>query len=261
MKRFLLVLLLLFTIQIHCEIFEIQHFQEIYSFLTPDTLIILDIDDTLLNTKQMLGSDEWFKLRICQHQKNGLTSHESFEKTISEWEAIRHLTQMELVEPGIDKIIQDLQNEGFLVMCLTTQGLALATCTWRQLLEAQIDLTHTPPCRDDCYFKVDGHGNLYRAGILFTSGCHKGHSLFGLLDIIGYTPQRILFVNDKKSHLIPVEEIARDRGIDFIGLRYGFSDARKAAFCEEIANYQFMYSTFSRLITDEEAKYQLMQIE
>jgi hypothetical protein len=96
-------------------------------------------------------------------------------------------------------------------------------------------------------------GVLFRTGILFTAGSHKGKTLFKLLDQLNTVPQKIVFVNDKKSHLRAIEETAEERGIPFIGLRYAYSDARKAAYQHEVADYQFRHSSFARLLSDEEA--------
>jgi len=81
--------------------------------------------------------------------------------------------------------------------------------------------------------------------------------LFSLFEKLEYTPKRILFINDKLSHLLSIEETAKERGIEFVGLRYAYSDVRKAAFDEKIAHYQFTYSTFVHLLSDDEARRQL----
>lgn len=94
---------------IGAKIIEIKHFSESIPYLTKDTIFILDIDDTLLVPKQMLGSDMWFEDRI--KQQKGLSSTEAFEKTLNEWEGIRHFTQMQIVEPGVQKIIEELQKK------------------------------------------------------------------------------------------------------------------------------------------------------
>lgn len=202
------------------EIFQTKHFNEIHSHLIPDTLVILDIDDTLLVPVQMLGCDEWFQSRLQHHKKLGATAIDSLEKSLAEWEAIRHLTQVEIVEPGTPEIIQKLQDQKIAVIGLTTQGLALATRTRLQLLDLNIDLSTSSPFYGDYYQLVDGHGILFRSGILFTSGTHKGKCLFGLLDKMHYHPKRIVFINDKESHLTSLEESAKQRGVEFIGLRY-----------------------------------------
>jgi hypothetical protein len=224
---------------------EFPSFKGLSEHLTSDTVLLLDIDDTLLITKQMLGCDEWFNIRV---KKQGL------EKALAEWEGIRHLTQMEIVEEGTEKLISALQKKGVRVMGLTTQGLALATRTVHQLQEQGIDLSLTAPSVEDIYLSNKGHGVIFRHGILFTSGTHKGEAFFQLCKQIGYTPKRVVFVNDKASHIAELESAAKSRGVEFLGLRYAYSDQRKAAFSPEIAEIQFTRSSPAYLLSDDEAR-------
>lgn len=238
-------------------ILELGSFKDLQTHLTPDTLVILDIDDTLLIPPQMLGCDEWFNSRLKDHRAEGHSASEALEKSLAEWEGVRHLTKMEVVEPGSEVIVKTLQNQGYKVMGLTTQGLALATRTSQQLMQNHFDLKLTSPSTQDAYFNVNQHGVLWRNGILFTSGTPKGKALFALCDKIDYVPKRIVFVNDKKSHLAEVESEAIKRKVEFIGLRYSYSDARKKAFSKEIADYEFEHSSFSRILSDDESRKRL----
>jgi hypothetical protein len=237
----------------YAQIVEAPHFADVVPYAAADTLVVLDIDDTLLVPAQMLGCDEWFCYRLEKHQKEGSSVEDALEKTLAAWEAVRHLTKMEIVEPQSDKIIHDLQQKGCSIIGLTTQGLALATRTSQQLAENDINLTLTAPYKDDQYFQLNNHGILYRNGILFTSGAPKGKALFILCDRIQFHPKRIVFVNDKAKHLVDVETTAQERGVEFIGLRYGYSDARKKVFSVEIAEYQFTHSSFHHILSNEEA--------
>ena len=248
------VLFFILFITLHAEILEIGRFDEAVPHIGKDTLVVLDIDDTLLIPRQMLGCDEWFIYRINKREKEGMAPRESLEKSLAEWEAVRHITEMEIVEPGTEAIVQALQKKGHAVMGLTTQGLALATRTSQQLKANRFDLTLTAPYKEDFYFSLNRHGILYRNGILFTSGMPKGEALFKLCDMAGCCPKQIVFINDKESHLADVEATAKKRGVPFIGLRYAYSDARKEAFSAEIAEYQFSHSSFAKLMTDQEAK-------
>ncbi len=236
------------------EIIETAHFCDLQKHITKDTLVILDIDDTLLITEQMLGCDEWFMTRLAHWQETGLSKQDSLERSLAEWEAVRHLTRMQIVENGTDSIVGAMQSDGYTVMGLSTQGLALATRTKQQLRDNNIDLSKTSPHKTDECVNVSGHTALYRSGILFTSGCPKGEALFLLLDKIGYTAKRIVFINDKATHLQDVEAVAQEKGVPFIGLRYSYSDAKKKAFDPKIANYQFSNSTFTHILSDQEAK-------
>ncbi len=103
---------------INAEIVEVANFQEITSHIQSDTLVLLDIDDTLLIPVQMLGCDEWFMSRLQFHQKSMENGSQALEKSLAEWEGIRHLTQMELVEPTTNALIQTLQTQGYCVMGL-----------------------------------------------------------------------------------------------------------------------------------------------
>ena len=240
--------------QLQGAIVEVEHFQEVPLHIKKETLVIFDIDDTLLIPVQMLGCDEWYMHRLKQSQQAGLTPTTAFEKALNEWEAVRFLTKMEIVEPKSEKIVRSLQDQNYTVMGLTTQGLALATRTVHQLNENQIDLSITCPSKEDHYFLIGGHGVLYRQGILFTSGTSKGESLFALLDKLGIKPERIVFLNDKATHLRDIEQVAQMRGVEFIGLRYAYSDARKKAFSPEIADFEWNHSPLCHLLSDEEAK-------
>lgn len=240
------------------EIIECQNFKEIYNHIDKETLIILDIDDTLLIPKQMVGCDEWFMHRLADYKKT-MSDEDALENALKEWEAVRHLTEMMIVEPQTEEIIADLQNQGHIVMGLTTQGLALATRTSLQLKEQKIFLNLTAPSKEDLYFTVGHHGVLFRNGILFTSGQSKAESLKQLCSSISFQPKKILFINDKASHLKDLERYALESDIPFVGLRYGYSDFRKKAFSSAIADYQFSHSSLNSLMSDIDAKDALSQ--
>lgn len=253
--------LLLYAAALSAHIVEAPHFRHVEHYLTPDCLLVLDIDDTLLIPAQMLGCDEWFSMRLKQRLERGVSFSKALEKSLAEWEAIRHLTKMEIVEPASDLLIRNLQERGVRIIGLTTQGLALATRTSLQLLENRIDLHATSPMKEDCYFQVGHHGVLFRNGILFTSGTNKGEALFRLLDLAGIHPLRIIFLNDKKSHLMEVEKEAGKRAVDFIGMRYSYSDARKAAFRPDVASFQYLHSNFCHILSDVEALRMMEEVQ
>jgi hypothetical protein len=255
-KQTLLISLVLlgFISSIQGKILETARFQEITHYITSGTLILMDIDDTILVPIQMVGCDDWFNLRWKKHEAGGLSQSLALEKALAEWEAIRHVTKMKTVEKETPILIQDLQKKGYKVMGLTSQGLALATRTAKQLQENQVDLSVTAPTAEDYYVNLSGHSILFRKGVLFTSGKHKGEAFFKFCDSLGLKPKRIVYIDDKVAHLAAVEAEAQKRDVKFIGLRYAYADIHKAAFRSEIADFQFLHSNFAKLLSDEEAK-------
>lgn len=255
MKEFsLLTCLTLITICfLRAEIIETPQFKEITHHIYPETLVILDIDDTLLIPVQTLGTDAWFLSRLEHHLQTKKDHSLALDRALAEWEAVRHITDVQIVEEGTDEIINDMQKANIMVMGLTTQGLALATRTVMQLKSLSIDLSKTAPSVQDSYFINGQHGVLYRQGILFTSGTCKGEALIKFLESIHCHPKNIVFINDKKTHLQDVEKSVELKNINFIGLRYSYSDQRVSNFSKEIAEIQWSHSTFDHLISDEEA--------
>jgi uncharacterized protein DUF2608 len=235
------------------ETIETYRFEDITKYQDSDTLLILDIDDTLLLPVQTLGNDAWFLYRVQQLNAVGLPPTQAKEKAISEWEAVRHLTKVKIVEEGTEEIIANMQKNKTTIIGLTTQGLALATRTVQQLNSLGIDLSLTAPISDDVFF-MNQRGVLFRKGIMFTSGTPKGEALLKLFDQINYYPKRIVFINDKATHLQDVEQSIISKGYDFIGLRYAIGDERVANFRSDITDIQWAYSTFAHILTDEEAE-------
>lgn len=253
-KRFTayLTLILVYCFSLSSEIVETPHFSQLLEHVSPKTLVILDIDDTLLIPSQALGTDVWFIHRWNEYKKANIPADIALEKALNDWQGIRHITDVKIVEEGTDSIVKTIQDQNITVMGLTTQGLALATCTILQLDSLHIDLSKTAPYNQDYYF-MNGKGVLFRHGILFTAGTNKGKALLHLLDHINYKPDHIVFINDKASHLNDLGLALAERNIKFTGLRYAYSDARVNAFDPEIADIQWKKSSFDHILTDEEA--------
>jgi hypothetical protein len=237
------------------RIIEIDHFSDLLKYIKPNSLVLLDIDDTLMEAKQTMGTDRWFIWRIDYYKKNGLDPNLAKEKALMDWVSVQCLTEVRLTEEGTNQIVKRIQDEGFHTMGLTTRGGSLATRTTQQLKTIDIDLSRSAPVKEEILF-LNPIEVMFKNGALFTSGTHKGKSLFIFLDLIKEKfPQNkieeVVFINDKKSHLSEIKEICEERGVPFIGLRYGYSDERVRNFSEEIAAFQF--EQFGKIISDEDA--------
>lgn len=241
------------------RIIETNTFSDLLKYIHPKSLVLLDIDDTLLEPKQTLGSDAWFLWRINFYKKQGVDPKLAFETALMDWVAVQSLTKVKLVEPNTDKIVKQMQDEGFHVMGLTTRGASLATRTAQQLKTLDIDLSRSAPTNEELLF-LNPHEVIFKNGALFTAGTHKGQALFKFLDLIQDQLsldeiEDVVFINDKGTHLAQIQQSCAEKGIPFIGLRYGYSDERVNNFSEEIALYQF--EQFGKIISDEEAVKQM----
>lgn len=233
------------------EIFDTYQMDEIYHHLQSEMLVIFDIDNTLIEPVQELGTNQWFENRIKEYISFGCSKQDALEKALREWTAIQSVTLVKLVEPNIASIVKDLQNQGYTVMGLTTRGLGISTCTIHQLQTVNIDLKMTAPTDQEIFF-MNKQGVLFRGGTLFTAGTHKGDALEKFLKAIDYQPSSIIFINDKYSHLLPVEEYCSKFEIPFTGIRYGFLDEKVKNFRKQIAEIQFYH--FGHILSDKAAE-------
>ena len=242
------------SFQLNAKILEMNHMHSLTNYIQEGDLIIFDIDNTIMEPTQELGSDQWFRHRISFHVRKGKDASDALEKALAEWEAVQNITDVKLVEDSIATFIQDLQKQNHLVMGLTTRGISLATRTFYQLQSLNVDLEKTCFTQQEIPF-LNEHTVLLRKGVLFTSGTHKGKALFKLLDLADCHPKRIIFINDKATHLQQVEETAKLRKTPFIGLRYGYLDSKVKNFRADLADLQF--KDFSYILSDTEAQKRL----
>lgn len=251
-------LTLLFTLLVQtgfAEIYEVSKLEEVYDYLSAecdrDTLIVFDIDNTLIEPVQELGTDQWFYHRIEDYIEAGHDARTALNRALREWVAIMNVTKIRLCEESAEAIVNDLQKQGYPVIGLTTRGLGLSTLTIEQLQEVGIDLSLAAPYEGDLLIK-NQRSVLYRGGILFTAGTHKGEALHRFFESIDYPAKRVMFINDKKSHLEPVEEMCAREGFEFVGLRYGYTDSRVQNFRRDLAKVQMEH--FGCILSDEEAE-------
>lgn len=236
---------------LQAEIIEASSIHEIRHYLTPDTLILFDIDNTLMEPRQTLGSDQWFQYRKKIHMENGLDKKNALEKALSEWMSVQSVTKVQVVEEGTAELVKELQEEGYTLMGLTTRGLGLSTRTIFQLTSLDIDLKATAPSHEEIFF-INNHGVLFRGGILFTAGSHKGMALAKFFHEVGKAPGNILFINDKWANIREVEVICEKYGVPFTGLRYSYTDEKVNNLDQDVAKLQ--WEAFGKILSDEEAK-------
>jgi hypothetical protein len=233
---------------------EVCSMAQVNQELRDHDLLILDIDNTLMIPKQQLGSDQWFYHQIDVHERKGLTRKAALMQALKDWEAVQAITQVLPCEPCTAHWVRAWQQKPLTVIGLTTRGLGMSSITIGQLETLEIDLSVTAPEKKELFF-LNPWGVLFRKGILFTAGTHKGNALAQLLDQLELRPQRVVFVNDKASHIAELQSTVEQRGIPFLGLRYGAVDGWVRAFDPEVS--QIQWDAFGHILSDDEAKNRL----
>jgi phosphoglycolate phosphatase-like HAD superfamily hydrolase len=226
MKQILLVLIFAFHGVLHCAaIHEISSLDEVIRYVNQDTLVIFDIDNTLLHPNTDLGSDQWLCHKIQELTCNGIDHQQALQEMLPIYFHINRHIDLVPTEPQAADIVKLIQQTTNMVMCLTARSQPMIQVTHKQLCQNNFNFTfgtseeHLFDLEHPCYFSH---------GVLFCASNDKGVALFALLDRMGIVPARVVIVDDKMRNIHALVKATDARNIECIGLRYGGCDHRVA---------------------------------
>lgn len=204
-----------------------------------DHLIVFDIDNTIVESIDQLASTQWFEAMIKMKMNlDNLTEREALEQTLP---LNSLLLQHSLIQPvqlsTTVTIIKQLQDNRHKVIALTARSEPLKTCTIEHLNKVDIDFTRTCIYPQDITFNSRTH---YTQGIIFTDGEHKGNVLRTMIDTIGYTPKKIIFIDDKEHNHHAMKDAFKKTNIHHTCIWYRY--------CAEKENLFDLTFTHGRLL-------------
>ena len=202
------------------------------------TLVLFDIDNTLVRPRSPLGSDEWLFYLEAYFRKTGTAEAEVSKKAEVVWNEAQWLNETEAVDPEVPAKIRELQSRGIAVMGLTARIVEASPVTEHQLSRIGVDLSVLAVSNDDLVIDQSVFGTadipVYRNGILYIGETNvKGAVLARFLETEGSAlkPRAILFFDDKEKHLRSVEAACAGLSIErFAGARYSKTDPQVRAF-------------------------------
>lgn len=230
-----------------------------------NTLIIFDIDHVLLQPKDC-------SLRPYYDDKEHEKAKNFFNKvsnklTVEEQsEAILQM-QVELVDTNLIKLVNSLQNRAVKVLALTARDTgkfgkiaSLENFTIKELQHFGYHFEKSWPKLNDQIFeqippKTPKHFPIFKQGILFTNGTHKGPVLEFFLNYTQMLPHKIIFIDDQKKNLQSVASFTKKNNLKFLGIEYTIvKDQNQRPFNEERANLQFdIFRKNHKWLSDQEA--------
>lgn len=201
-----------------------------------ETLVLLDIGKTLLNPTDPLFHEchedwkkNWFehhhpdlsveeKRELARIVDEFLVMNDSSWKRDEEWPDLLKQAQMRNIKViAFSKVVIDPTLKKCLSMRLANFGI---------------------PIQDDLpELSEKGTLFIYANGVIQTGEKFKGPVLKEVLSLIAQLPQKIIFVDDRKSQIESVHQTCRELGIPVVCFHYlGFNES---PFLDEvIANYQ-----------------------
>lgn len=221
------------------QIIEIQHISEVLDYIGEGTAFAWDVDNTLYEPfESCFPGDIWFDAQLKEYLSEGLDIQEALAKTLPLYIAAQHKTKVKVCEPEVIDVIASLQAFGFQNFALTSRGDEILRPTLEQLASVGIDFNHGKFKNKTVMVDEAKHRQAHQGVIFCAGGTSKGMCFQKVIEGLRYRPSRLVFIDDKQEYLEAVKPVCEALGIQFIGLRYAYMDARKAQFNEHILNLQ-----------------------
>lgn len=234
------------------KIIETDSIMSVLDYAQENTLVIADLDNTLIESQNQLGSSQW-----GDHLGNLFTEpgrpFEEIDFLVAEvWCKVQPLIKIRCVDPLTPQIIKQVCENGIIFMGLTARRPCEVHYTQKQLSSVQITLSNII---EEGFLErnLDPRKDIvYHQGIVFCTPINKkSYGLRLFLEKSKLCPKRIIFIDDKLSHVEDVGQLVEDLGIDYIGIRFSRADAQVMSFCPKIAKIQFDH--LPQIISDDEA--------
>lgn len=201
----------------------------------PGTLVVLDIDNTLLEPVSYVGGDAWYELLVQRAMtERRLSRTAAIDHAMVAWNDAQYVIDVKTVEATTPDAVRRAQASGAQVIALTARTPDIAPRTLAQLASADIAFEQPsapvalPP------------GTLLQGGVLFVGDHHdKGEMLVALMKELKLRPQRVVFVDDKPKHAAAVDRALAKAGVPCRSFRYGAADAKVAAFWRDFGDVAF----------------------
>lgn len=233
-------------------ILEHNELSIIFDHLTSNTLVLFDVDNTLIRNQHALGTPEWVPHFQEQKRSAGLSLIEAAQETLALYLAINRVAHVSLIDEKAPQVIESLKKvAGVSILTARENSLIDVTCRQLNILELEVS-THWQD-KKDLLLTTSSKGS-FAQGMIFTGGAHKGHCLVEVLNYTEATPEKIIFIDDQEKSLWEVSEVLKGLNTEFLGIRYSNLDAHVAALNPDICAFQLEhFQRHQTLLTNEEA--------
>ena len=216
---------------------EITHIRDVLKYTSYNSLVIFDLDNTLVEPTQELGSDQWFVSLGRYASDLIIDDKEAISLVLSIYHEVQFHIDLRAVQNEAVRVIHILQDLNIPVLALTSRGAIINEPTLKQLDKIGIQFSKQ---WKDKYLELqtdEPHHPIFKRGIIFCDGANKGKCLDAFLKYKQFSPKHIVMVDDKDKYLSNVASVAQQHGAGFAGLRYGYLDEKVKRFDFESSMY------------------------
>ncbi|MFT5451111.1 MAG: hypothetical protein ACI9N9_000593 [Enterobacterales bacterium] len=208
-----------------------------------DILVIFDIDDTLLDAVNFVGSNKWYDWQrgreVLDTKGNTITvqKQDIYYCMFSTLGTLFDLGTSKLTQPDTAQIINDIDSHD--LMLLTARTYNFRRATERELNINGLDFTakHLLKNQQSLDFSLNDKNRTdrvtYQNGLVMSSGLNKGMVLKEILSKVNKTYKTIYFIDDSRKNITNMTKEWKDSATSFYIFHYTKTD--KSISKEEIA--------------------------
>lgn len=238
------------------QIIESSKIRDVMSHVEEDTWVIIDVDNTLIESSVQFGSPQW-REHIHKKARNLGYDKQGAEAVLDQfWFFVQPFVPMRLVDPDTAQVVQELQKSHISVLALTAREPLEASHTSAQLDAVEVSL-QTPLFPELLKLSSD-HPALLHKGVIYCGDNTKSEALMAFFNAVGRMPKKIVFIDDKLAQVTELQKTVEEVGIEFVGIRFSATDQRYQSFDGDVADLQFSF--LPKIIPDEEARDMLDKI-
>jgi hypothetical protein len=203
-----------------------------------DTMVIFDIDNTLVHTNKELGSDPWAYWFVKEKLKEGMMPRQALAYMFDLFRHIHSHVDIYPVEEKTVSIVQKLKDLEVPTICLTGRQSSMIDVTQEQMKKAGFVLNSPENLTKSLTLRMK-HPVEMANGIICGGMNEKGDVLAKIFKTLNFkSPEVIVFVDDKLNCVESMSKQCSENNIAFTGLRYGYMDPIVANFDPQKAQEQ-----------------------
>lgn len=210
---------------------ESKSIRSVLKLISWNSVLLVDLDNTLMESENELGGDAWFTSLCCYAPSVINNKEQALAVSIALYKKIQRWVNTKPVEETTAKIIKLLQLSHVPIIAITARSQSIEWDTLRQLDKIKIKFNSLGIAQQPLFINnTNEKPALYSDGIIYCDGKDKGLCFKSFIEANHLKLKHVVMIDDKIHHLDRVKKQLDSLGVRFNGIHYTHLDEQLAEF-------------------------------